>query len=133
MTNCTRIAMGVTFLLGAASASAQSFTLPWFTIDAGGGQSDGGGFMLSGTIGQHDASGPMTGGGFELVGGFWAGPAEDPCVADFNSDGSVNTLDVLAFLNAWNAEDPKADINGDGSINTLDVLAFLNAWTAGCP
>lgn len=54
------------------------------------------------------------------------------CAADFNDDGSVNTLDVLAFLNAWNAGDPAADINADGSINTQDVLAFLNLWSTGC-
>ncbi|MBK7403781.1 MAG: hypothetical protein IPJ41_03890 [Phycisphaerales bacterium] len=54
------------------------------------------------------------------------------CVADFNGDGTVNTQDVLAFLNAWNAGDSAADINGDGSINTQDVLAYLNLWTAGC-
>jgi hypothetical protein len=55
-----------------------------------------------------------------------------PCVADYNHDCAVNTLDVLAFLNGWVAQDPHADINGDGTINTLDVLAFLNAWAAGC-
>jgi len=54
------------------------------------------------------------------------------CIADFNGDGNVNTNDVLAFLNAWNARDPRADINGDGNINTNDVLAFLNLWNAGC-
>ena len=25
------------------------------------------------------------------------------------------------------------DFNGDGTVNTLDFLAFLNAWSAGCP
>ena len=55
-----------------------------------------------------------------------------PCPADFNADGSVNTLDVLGFLNAWAAGDASADFNGDGAVNTLDVLAFLNAWAAGC-
>jgi hypothetical protein len=59
-----------------------------------------------------------------------AGPG--PCAADFNGDGQINTLDVLAFLNAWVASDPAADFNGDGQINTLDVLAFLNAWNTGC-
>ena len=54
------------------------------------------------------------------------------CQADFNGDDTVNTLDVLAFLNAWTSGDPRADFNGDGSVNTLDVLAFLNAWNAGC-
>ena len=56
----------------------------------------------------------------------------DDCVADFNNDGSVNTVDVLAFLNAWSAGDSSADINGDGTVNTQDVLAFLNLWSAGC-
>jgi hypothetical protein len=54
------------------------------------------------------------------------------CTADFNADGQVNTLDVLAFLNAWAAREASADFNADGAINTLDVLAFLNAWSAGC-
>lgn len=56
-----------------------------------------------------------------------------PCLADFNGDGVVNTLDVLSFLNAWGVQDPRADINGDGIINTLDIVAFLNAWVVGCP
>ena len=57
----------------------------------------------------------------------------EECAADFNDDGAVNTLDVLAFLNAWAGGDDSADINGDGTVNTLDVLAFLNLWAAGCP
>ena len=54
------------------------------------------------------------------------------CDADFNGDGEVNTLDVLAFLNAWSSGDPRGDFNGDGTVNTIDVIAFLNAWSAGC-
>jgi len=61
---------------------------------------------------------------------FYAVPPD--CVADFNGDGVVDTRDVLAFLNAWGAGDPRADINGDGVINTQDVLAFLNLWNQGC-
>jgi hypothetical protein len=66
-----------------------------------------------------------TSGEFEILAG-------DECVADFNGDGTVNTVDVLAFLNAWTAGDASGDLNGDGTNNTLDVLAFLNAWSAGC-
>jgi len=55
------------------------------------------------------------------------------CLADFNGDTTVNTLDFLAFLNAYTSGDPKADFNGDTVINTLDVLAFLNAFTTPCP
>jgi V8-like Glu-specific endopeptidase len=54
------------------------------------------------------------------------------CPADFNSDGEVDTLDVLSFLNAWSSGDASGDFNGDGTINTLDVLTFLNAWSVGC-
>lgn len=58
-------------------------------------------------------------------------PGQD-CRADFNNDGVANSIDVLAFLNAWAAGDPRADYNGDGDINTLDVITFLNVWVAGC-
>lgn len=54
------------------------------------------------------------------------------CPADFNGDGNVDTLDFLAFLNAFNSGDPRADFNEDGSVNTLDFLAYLNAFAAGC-
>ena len=64
--------------------------------------------------------------------GAWSAPIVYDCLGDWNGDGSVNTLDVLAFLNDWAAGNLDADINGDGAVNTLDVLAFLNAWNAGC-
>jgi hypothetical protein len=56
----------------ASFARAQSYSLEWFTIDGGGGTSTGGGYSLSGTIGQPDAGGPMTGGNYSLTGGFWS-------------------------------------------------------------
>jgi len=54
------------------------------------------------------------------------------CRADFNGDGSVNTLDVLAFLNAFASDDSGADFDGNGVVDSRDVLAFLNVWAAGC-
>ena len=59
---------------GAFPASAQNYSIDWFTIDGGGGTSTGGVYSLSGTIGQPDAGGPMTGGNYSLTGGFWALP-----------------------------------------------------------
>ncbi len=59
---------------GASTASAQNYSIDWFTIDGGGGTSTGGGYSVSGTIGQPDAGGPMTGGNYSLTGGFWALP-----------------------------------------------------------
>ncbi len=57
----------VAFSLG---AWAQTFSIPWSTVDGGGGTSTGGVYAVSGTIGQPDA-GRMSGGQFTLEGGFW--------------------------------------------------------------
>jgi hypothetical protein len=51
---------------------AQSYSINWFKVAGGGGTSAGGAYQLSGTIGQHDAGGPMTGGNYSLTGGFWS-------------------------------------------------------------
>lgn len=55
---------------GTAFSRAQPYDLSWFTIDGGGGTSTGGVYSVSGTIGQPDA-GLLTGGRYQLVGGFW--------------------------------------------------------------
>ena len=59
-------------LLLAAFASAQNFSIDWYRVAGGGGVSTGGVYTVSGTIGQHDAGGPMIGGGYSLTGGFWS-------------------------------------------------------------
>jgi hypothetical protein len=51
---------------------AQSYTIDWYKVAGGGGTSSGGTYSFSGTIGQHDAGRPLTGGGYSLTGGFWA-------------------------------------------------------------
>ena len=123
----------VTIALFAAQAGAQPFSIPWFTIDGGGGTSAGGVFSLSGTIGQHDAGGPMTGGAFALTGGFWARRAGGGgCAADFNGDGQVDFFDYLDFVQAYADEDPSADFNGDGQIDFFDYLDFVQAYAEGC-
>jgi choice-of-anchor B domain-containing protein len=61
-------------------------------------------------------------------------PVCQPCVADYNADGEVNTMDFIAYLNdftgATDIGDP--DLNGDGDVNTMDFLLFLNVFAAGC-
>ena len=51
---------------------AQSYSINWFKVAGGGGTSTGGAYQVSGTIGQHDAGGPMTNGQYSLIGGFWS-------------------------------------------------------------
>jgi hypothetical protein len=56
------------------SISAQTYSLPWHTMDGGGGTSTGGVYRVTGTIGQPDAGGPLTNGQYAVTGGFWALP-----------------------------------------------------------
>jgi hypothetical protein len=51
---------------------AQPYSIDWYKVAGGGGTSTGGVYAVSGTIGQPDASGPMTGGNYSLTGGFWS-------------------------------------------------------------
>jgi hypothetical protein len=61
-----------TLLFQETAVRAQPYSIDWYKIAGGGGTSTNGQFTLSGTIGQHDAGGPMTGGNYSLTGGFWA-------------------------------------------------------------
>src|SRR3954462_12075701 len=58
--------------LSADSLRAQTYSIDWYKISGGGGTSSNGQYTVSGTIGQHDAGGPMTGGNFSLTSGFWS-------------------------------------------------------------
>ena len=66
--------LGVLLLLSAfcLRVAAQSYSIDWYKIAGGGGTSTGGTYQVSGTIGQPDASGPMTGGNYSITGGYWS-------------------------------------------------------------
>jgi len=102
-------------LLVAASASVTAqLEIVRSTVDGGGViNSIGGTFELSGTIGQPDA-GLMTGGPFEVTGGFWF--AIPP--ADCNEDGLVNLLDHKALVQCLSGPGGPA---AAGSCRCLDV------------
>ena len=90
----------VTFALlttGLRLACAQSFSIDWYTVDGGGGTSTGGVFTVSGTIGQPDAGGPLTGGNFSLTGGFWALYAVQTPGAPLLSIGLTATNTALVY------------------------------------
>lgn len=100
----------VTGVLATASAVAQ-FEIARHTIDGGGAMnSAGGSFLLSGTIGQPDA-GYLTGGSFELTGGFWFALAPGDC----NEDGAVGLSDHSRFLDC---------LTGPGQVITVICACF---------
>jgi hypothetical protein len=144
----------------AAAASAQ-LSISWFTIDSGGGTSSGGGFTISGTFGQPDASTALTGGSFTLTGGFWPGIVRALCgpsdVAGPNQaiggDGVLTADDIIVYLGWYfasatgsptpgNPPSPAnllADVAGpnqstspDGVLTADDIIVFLGRYFAGC-
>jgi hypothetical protein len=63
---------GLFLTLSVNSLRAQTYSIDWYKISGGGGTSSTGQYTVSGTIGQHDAGGPMIGGSYSLTGGFWS-------------------------------------------------------------
>jgi hypothetical protein len=59
-------------LITAAPGARADFGIDWYTVDGGAGTSVGGVYSVSGTIGQPDAGGAMSGGDYSLTGGFWS-------------------------------------------------------------
>jgi hypothetical protein len=61
------------------ASAVGDYDLSWATADGGGGTfSTGGSYSLGGTIGQPDAGPSMSGGAYNLLGGFWSGTVENP-------------------------------------------------------
>jgi len=106
---------------GLASNEIQSL----YEIDgSGGGTSAGGQYIISGTIGQHDAAYSASG-NYELLGGFW--PGEPVCTVDF--------YHFARFAELWLETGPglAADLYEDKTIDELDLNLFVDEWLYYCP
>jgi hypothetical protein len=91
------------FFAGCAAAAAQSGG-PWSiksaTLDGGGASSTGGGWKMTGTIGQPDAATPpATGGTWAVAGGFWPGMAAGPAGPRL----TIYPNDAARVVIGWNA------------------------------
>lgn len=121
-------------LLAASVAAAVDYDLSWHTIDGGGAmRTTGGPFELSATIGQPDAGG-LSGGRFEITGGFWFGIVPGDCT----EDGGVTRFDQGRFQDCatgpgvvqGHADCYCLDFDGDGDIDLADVAEFQLSVTA---
>lgn len=117
------------------STTVQADTTPLVVLSGGGGVTSNTSHTAFVTIGQ-----PFTGvagnGTTRASFGFWyAAGVADPCDADWNGDGGVGVLDLLAYLALWFEGDPAADLTGDPppAVDILDLLVFLDRWFSGCP
>jgi len=92
-------------------ADAQSYSVDWYKASGGGGTSTGGTYQVSGTVGQPDASGVMSGGPvtgtnyFSMTGGFCAfiQVVQTPGAPTLNINHSGNTVTVFwQNVPGWN-------------------------------
>ncbi len=107
-----------------------TYDIPRYTIASGGARLTGGGYTLSGTVGQAVAAAPLAGGDYTLRGGFRAsaGAADSPF--DINADGFITPQDAGFVVNRL-GQDPNvgdnglADVDSNGVIDQNDVNAVL--------
>jgi hypothetical protein len=70
---CLSAHVGAQSTDGVPALEGTSYRVVQATVDSGGGQAEGGQYVVRGTIGQHDAS-QSSCHAYELRGGFWAMP-----------------------------------------------------------
>jgi len=127
ITDIHRSLIWVMLLIVLAESSANGqYEVNWYTIDGGGGQSSGGPYTLTGTIGQPDAA-YSRGGNYELLGGFW--PGGPLCFVDFQH--------FARFAEYWwlKGTGLPADLYDDGfnKVDYLDLKVFVEEWLCYCP
>lgn len=91
--------------LAPAIAFAQQYSIDWYKIAGGGGTSTAGNYSMSGTIGQPDAGGPMSGANYSLTGGFWSliSAAQTAGAPTLSISHSANTVTVCwQNIAGWN-------------------------------
>lgn len=124
-----------------SGAGAAGYELTWYTVDGGGvmfATSSDGRYEVSGTIGQPDASEPMTGppdSGYEVTGGFWFALAPGDC----NGDAGVNLFDHRDFSACMagpadgplNLECRCFDVDGNGTVDLADFAQIAAGFTGG--
>lgn len=127
--------VGVFGVVCCFASATDLFDIRWYTIDGGGEMfSTGGNFELSGTIGQSDAGMTMSGGQFELAGGFWPGVVPRdvvPVPGDLDFDGDVDIYD-FEILNGcltgpevvYPVNCDVADLDMDGNVDLEDFAMF---------
>ncbi|MEI9960755.1 MAG: hypothetical protein WDM76_06385 [Limisphaerales bacterium] len=106
------------------SVQAQSYSIDRSTIDGGGGTSTGGGYSMSGTIGQPDAGATMTGGNYSVTDGFWS------LISVVQTPGAPE-LTVTYFGNSVKVSWPSA--SGGFTLQQNSDLAHGSWMTSGLP
>ena len=117
--------------LSCSFAEAQLFTIPWHSIDGGGGKSARGVFEIEGTIGQHDAGERMYGGVFELNGGFWGSTQDNTVVLPTTivvTRGTLSSGGIPQLLESDNTDVAIRRANNDFQAKTQFVVSAVSPY-----
>ncbi len=116
-----KISLSMLLWLAVFNLRAQTYSIDWYKVAGGGGTSTGGVYWVSGTIGQHDAGGPMAGGNYSLTGGFWAliQVVQTPGAPTLYVSHSGNTVTVY-----WQ------DVAGWNLIQSGNLTTPVGSWSA---
>ena len=113
----------------------RSYSIDWHKIAGGGGTSSNGQYAVSGTIGQPDASGAMTGGNYSLTGGFWSliSVVQAPGAPTLYISHSGNTVTISwQDVSGWNLYQsdnlttPPANWPPSSGVTTTNGTAYVN-------
>ena len=112
-------------LIFSSVATAQNYSIDWFTIDGGGGTSTGGPYSLSGTIGQPDANQQvMTGGNFSVSGGFRSLIAVQTLDAPLLTIQATGTNSARIF---WPSSSQGFVLQQNTNLNNVTISGWVNA------
>ncbi len=101
-------------------AFAQSYSIDWYKISGGGGTSTGATYQVTGTIGQPEAGGAMSGGPYSVTGGFWS------LIAVVQTAGLPN----LSIAHSGNSVIVSWPNTASGTLQTNNNLASASGWGA---
>ena len=98
---------------------AQGYSIDWHKISGGGGTSTGATYQVTGTIGQHDVGGAMSGGSYSVTGGFWS------LISVVQTPGGP----LLAILHAGNSVMVSWPNTGSFTLQQNNNLAISAGWS----
>ena len=120
------VSSSLLLLLFVNLASAQSVAIDWWKIAGGGGTSSNGSLSVSGTLGQHEAGGPLSDGHVSVSGGFWSLYAVQVPGAPVLSTARTTTNTVAVF---WPSSSTgwllQQNTNSVSSLNWSNVTATI--------
>ncbi|MHC4913245.1 MAG: hypothetical protein ACYTE5_09630 [Planctomycetota bacterium] len=111
-------------------SNASEYEICWYTIDGGGGVSSGGGYIVTGTIGQVEG-GRSAVGGYDVLGGFW--PAGPLCTVEFHHYARFADYWLFSGCDAGKDWCGRADLDQMGDVDGVDLGLFVEEWLYWCP